>query len=174
MRKYLFAALLLLGASAAMAENETVAKPVTEQTGEVAEVITRKVEKKLLPVPECNDEKLLAKTKEFLTAYFAKSDNKGVIFRRRKHFMLNGLADFTTENIANYKSAATRPISDIIIELQMNEKIVEENMRLCKKASVSKVLGDLYLLVYPYKEGYKVHILNLDSRNAAGKNTFEY
>lgn len=174
MRKFLFAALFLLGTPVAMAEGEVVTEPVAEQTGEVAEVITHKVEKKLLQVPECNDEKLLAKTKEFLTAYFAKSDNQGVIFRRRKHFILNGITEFTTENIANYKTAAARPISDTIIELQMNEKILEENMRLCKKASVSKVLGDLYLLVYPYKEGYKVHILNLDSRNVAEKNTFEY
>lgn len=157
-----------------VAEEATVATmEATIATDE--NVVTHKIEKKILPLPECDDETLLSKTKEFLTAYFSDTTNEGTMFRRRKHFLLNKLTDFTKENVANYKTAAARPVSDVIIELQMNEKILEENMRLCKKASTSKVLGDIYLLVYPFENGYRAHLLNLD-RDAIinEKNTFTY
>lgn len=173
MRKFLSLALLLLyGAPKAIAEEALHAAEPSAKEAVIQ--ITHKIEKKILPLPECDDEQLLAKTKEFLNAYFAQNDNQGTMFRRRKYFLLNKLTDFTKENIANYKTAATRPVSDVIIELQMNEKILEENMRLCKKSSTSKILGDVYLLTYPYKEGYRVHLLNLDGQAVNEKNIFTY
>lgn len=174
MKKFLFSVLLLLCGNNAFAEEETYQEALQPSAEEVEVTVTHKIEKKMLPLPECDDETLLAKTKEFLTTYFAETDNQSTLFRRRKYFLLNKLTDFTKEDVANYKSAATRPISDTIIELQMNEKILEENMRLCKKASARKVLGDIYLLIYPFEKGYKVHILNQGKQMLGPKNTFEY
>lgn len=174
MKKFFNLALFFLCAVPAVAE-EAQLEAVMETPAEAVEtIITHKIEKEILPLPKCDDEKLLAKTKEFLNAYFAQNDNQSTLFRRRRYFLLNKLTDFTEENVANYKTAATRPVSDTIVELQINEKILEENMRLCKKTAISKVLGDVYLLVYPFEDGYKVHILNLDRRALSEKNTFTY
>lgn len=153
------------------AELEAVTSPAAPET--VAPVVYT-VEKEIKPVPACDDKTLMAKTKEYITAFFDKSENKGVLFRRRRHFLINNMTGFTTENIANYKTAATSPVSDEIVDLQINHNVLEENMRLCKKQAANKLYGDIYLLVYPSEKGYKVHVLNLDKQPLSAKNIFEY
>lgn len=139
------------------------------------ETIVRTVEKNIIPLPDCNDKKLLAEAKAFVTAYYQKYDNKGVMFRRRRHFILNALQNLNTENVANYKTQDARPVSDIIAELKVNQGVLEENMLLCKKQMSIKGVKDIYLLVYPSDGGYKVHVLNLDPKRADGyENVFEY
>ncbi len=139
------------------------------------ETIIHKVEKEILPLPACNDATLLAKTKEFLTEYYAKSHNMGVMFRRRRHFVLNALNGMVKENIANYKTEQARPVSDIIANLKINENVIEENMLLCKKELADKSKNSLFLLVYPVPEGYKVYIVNLDPKHETGmENYFIY
>lgn len=171
--------LLFFGTSAnadeiMQAEKNAVRENITtEQTQEVAPVVYT-VEKKIIPVPACDDKTLMAKTKEYITNFLKKSDNQSTLFRRRRHFLINDMENFTTENIANYKTAAARPVSDEIIDLQMNHNIAEENMRLCKKQAANKLYGDIYLIVYPVEKGYKVHVLNLDKKTLAEKNIFEY
>ncbi len=130
----------------------------------IVETITYEVKKEILPMPTCEDKVLLEKTKEFIKSYYSKSNNNSVMARRKKHFILNGINEFTKENIANYKTESTRPVSDIIAELKVNENIIEENMLLCKNTSKNKYASNIYLLAHPYKKGYKVFLLNLDNK----------
>lgn len=185
MRVFLGFALFLLLSISAKAEEILITEDVQPEADTVLEEINTPdsqtvvpvvytVEKEILPLPSCDDKTLMAKTKEYITAYFAKSDNVGTLFRRRRHFLINNMEDFTLENIANYKTAATSPISDEIVDLQINHNILEENMRLCKKKAADKLYSDIYLLVYPIETGYRVHVLNLDKRSNAVKNIFEY
>ncbi len=179
MKIFWFLSLFLLSAVSAGAEEKPAAENVLEQVSTPAEPetvapVVYTVEKEILPVPACNDKTLMAKTQEYITAFFDKSDNKGVLFRRRRQLLLNNMENFTTENIANYKTAATSPVSDEIMDLQINHNVPEENMRLCKKQAANKLYGDIYLLVYPSEKGYKVHVLNLDRKPLAAKNVFEY
>ena len=153
------------------AELEAITTPTEPET--VAPVVYT-VKKEINPVPACDDETLMAKTKEYITAFFDKSENQGVLFRRRRYFLINNMSGFSTENIANYKTASTSPVSDEIVDLQINHNVAEENMRLCKKQAANKLYGDIYLLVYPTEKGYKVHILNLDRQPLSAKNIFEY
>ena len=174
-----FLSFFLLSAVSACAEEKPAAENVLEQVKTPAEPETvapmvYTVEKEILPVPACDDKILMAKTKEYITAFFDNNDNKGVLFRRRRHLLLNNMENFTTENIANHKTAATSTVSDEIVDLQINHNVLEENMRLCKKQAANKLYGDIYLLVYPKENGYKVHVLNLDRKPLAVKNTFEY
>ena len=118
-----------------------------------AEVFTHKVEKKLLPLPDCKD-----------AGFYAGNADKNAAFRRRRHFITHNLAEFSRENIANYKTEAARPVSDIIIDLKVNKNILEENMLLCKNQSPYKDPGNVYILVYPEDDGYKVHLINLDAK----------
>lgn len=162
----------------AVENNENVVQEEAEQVQseeqKPQDTIVYKIEKEIISLPNCNDEELVEKTKEFIKTYFDKAKSQGVIFRRRKHFILNGVEEFTKENIANYKTPASRPVSDKIIELQMNEKVLEENMLLCKKTSNSKIMKDVFLLLHPVEEGYKVYILNLNTRAPKEENSFIY
>ena len=129
-----------------------------------AEVFTHKVEKKLLPLPDCKDAGLLGAVKDFVAGFYAGNADKNAAFRRRRHFITHNLAEFSRENIANYKTEAARPVSDIIIDLKVNKNILEENMLLYKNQSPYKDPGNVYILVYPEDDGYKVHLINLDAK----------
>lgn len=183
MKKSLIFSLFLLWSLPSLAEEvvapdanveKTTAEDVNVPAEEAVQPVVYKVEKKILPLPECDDAQLLNKTKEFITSYYANNTNQGILFRRRRHFLLNNLNKFSKENIANYKTEAARPVSDAIIDLQMNHNILEENMRLCKKQAETKIANDIYLLVYPFEQGYKVHVLNLDKNRPNDKNIFTY
>ena len=123
--------------------------------------VVHQVEKKVIPMPACDDDTLLKRSSEFIDAYFASNDNAGTIYRRRRYFILHNLDKFQTENVANYKTAATSPVSDIIANIKTNHAVAEENMRLCKNISKDKYAGQIYLLLYPEEDGYRVHIINL-------------
>ncbi len=196
MRKLLFCCLCLLLAQPVWAEPENNSSAVDTSQAEVPqaaeqslpesdasapdeaqpfETIVRKVEKEIIPLPDCNDEKLLAQTREYVAGYYQKNDNLGVMFRRRRHFVLNALHDFSQEKIADYKTQNARPVSDMIAELKVNQGIIEENMRLCKKQIPVKGMKDIYLLLYPEGEGYKVYVLNLNpKRDKTYDNSFVY
>ena len=136
----------------------------------VVETITYDVKKEILPMPTCEDKVLLEKTKEFVREYYGKSIDNSVIGRRHRYFVLNNLNKFDKENVANYKTEKTRPVSDVIASLKINENIIEENMLLCKNTSSNKYANNIYLLAHPTEKGYKVYVLNLDEKN----NFFEY
>lgn len=181
MKKLFFCCLCLLLAQPVCAEQESNSSIVeVSQTAEVSSsentsavqdvsetfaTIVRTVEKDIKPLPQCNDEKLLAEARDFVTKYYQKNENMGVMFRRHRHFVLKALqSEFEQENVANYRTQETRPISDIIAELKVNQGVAEENIILCKKQISIKGMKDIYLLVYPVEEGYKVHVLNLNPK----------
>lgn len=147
---------------------ETAAAPKEE--------ITYTVEKEIVALPKCDNEKLLAKTKEYVAAFFKEqADNKGTPFRRRRHFIEKNLNMFGEENVANYKTASARPVSDIIIDLKANHNVLEENMRLCKNQSKNPTAENLYILVYPAPKGYTVRLINLPyTRNVNQETSFVY
>lgn len=120
--------------------------------------------KKLLPLPDCKDAVLLGAVKDFVAGFYAGNADKNAAFRRRRHFIIHNLAEFSRENIANYKTEAARPVSDIIIDLKVNKNILEENMLLCKNQSPYKDPGNVYILVYPEEDGYRVHLINLGAQ----------
>lgn len=136
------------------------AQAAEENGGEVLTVV-RQVEKKVVSLPECNDAELIAKTKEFIAAYFDKRKDVNAAFRRRRHFITKGVGTFVKENIADYKTDKKRPISDLIVDLKVNQGVAEENIRLCRSQSPNREVSGLYLLLYPQKGGYKVYIPNL-------------
>ena len=141
-----------------------VAASAEEGDRQPAEVFTHKVEKKLLPLPDCKDAVLLGAVKDFVAGFYAGNADKNAAFRRRRHFITHNLAEFSRENIANYNTVASRPVSDIIIDLKVNKNILEENMLLCKNQSPYKDPGNVYILVYPEEDGYRVHLINLGAQ----------
>jgi len=138
--------------------------------------VVYQVEKNLQTLPACSDEKLQISAKEYIKKYLDETLNQGTIFRRHKYFVLHNLDKFAEENIADYKTAATSPVSDMIAHAKMNKGIIEENMRLCKNTSANKYAGKIFLLIYPEDENnYRVNVINL-ARTQIGQSetTFTY
>lgn len=162
---------IILSYSASATDMSSVVETISSESS-TPETIVYEVKKEIKPLPTCDDKLLIEKTKEFISSYYNKNIDNSVVARRKKHFVLAGLNNFSKENIANYKTEKTRPMSDIIAELKINENIIEENMLLCKNTSSNKYAGNIYILLHPLKKGYKVFLLNLDEKNK--DNFFEY
>ena len=139
-------------------------------------VIEHQVEKDIKVIPACDDEKLQKNTIEYIQKYFDATPNQSTIFRRHKYFVLHNLDKFAEENLADYKTAATSPVSDIIAYIKMNRGVIEENMRLCKNTSTNNHVKNIYLLVYPEDDSnYRVNVINLSpSLTELDKTNFVY
>lgn len=124
--------------------------------------INRSLEQKKINMPLCDDENLLEVTKDYIVSYFRKSQNEGTLYRRYRHFILQNINQFREENIANYKSAQTRPVSDIITDIKINKGVAEENIRLCKNYSKDRFAGKMYMIIYPSEANvFQVQLINL-------------
>lgn len=121
----------------------------------------REIPKNIVVPPSCEDEKLQQETIKYVNDYFNLTKNEGTLYRRRRYFVMHNLDKFKEENIANYKTEATSPVSDIIASIKVNKGIDEENMRLCKNTSKDKFAGDIYLVIYPEQEGFRTQVINL-------------
>lgn len=143
--------------------------PQTEYE-EVKELTIEKVS-----LPDCEDKKLIETTESYIKEFFDKVPNEGTIYRRRRYFILKNLDKFKEENIANYKTAETSPVSDIIADIKVNKGIAEENMRLCKNQSKDQYAGKVYILIYPDENEIKVRVINLVVKQTIGiETTFVY
>lgn len=152
-----------------IATKQNVAKPEPEET------ILHTVEKKIIPIPECNSPKLLNSAREHIATFLQTYATNSTLFRRRRHFILKSLDTFTTENIADYKTSAQSPVSDIIINLKMNGGVLEENMRLCKNENINRSERPIFLLIWPEEGKYKVRVINLsDKRYVEMETSFIY
>lgn len=139
-------------------------------------VVEHKVEKDIQTLPTCEDENLQKNTYEYVKNYFAASKNTGALHRRQRYFILNNLNKFEEQNIADYKTPETSPISDMIAHIKVNRGVIEENMRLCKNKSENQYAGKVYLLIYPEdKDNYRVNVINLARElSEQNKTTFTY
>ena len=61
------------------------------------ETIVYEVKKEIKPLPTCDDKLLIEKTKEFISSYYNKNIDNSVVARRKKHFVLAGLNNFSKE-----------------------------------------------------------------------------
>ena len=125
------------------------------------EVIVHKIEKDIVSLPSCEDEKLLEAVSNYIKEYYKNNKKSNVYSRRRQYFIENNINSFSKENIIYYKSQDKRPMSDIIVNLKVNSGIIEENMLLCKNNSKNQEASKLYILIHPYEGNYKVHVINL-------------
>jgi hypothetical protein len=142
---------------------------IDEQNSSISEdnVIVHKVVKNIVNIPECNDDKLIKDVNEFIINFYKENKSYNVFERRRKFFILDNLSSFSQENINNYKTEKTKPISDVLIDLKINSKVLEENMRICRNNNPN--VTDFYMLIYYNNEAYTVRLINLKYNQPASE-----
>ncbi len=131
-------------------------------------VIVKTIEKNIVKMPDCNDENLVKAVKDFIVDFYNKNKSYNVFERRRKFFILDNLSYFSRENLDNYKTEKAKPISDILIDLKINQAVIEENIYLCRNNN--KNVTDFYVLVYYANDVYNVKLINLKHKQPAHEN----
>ena len=151
-----------------VAEVETEKEP--EKTEELSVLpnssetmeINKSLEVQKINLPACDDENLLELAKDYITSYFKASHNEGTLYRRYKHFILHNINQFKEDNVANYKTPKTRPVSDVIADIEVNQGITDENIRLCKNQSKNNYAGKMYMIIYPKEINvFQIRLVNL-------------
>lgn len=146
----------------AQMDTQELMEQIDFNEGEKPEIaVLHQVKTLKVELPQCQDENLVAAAQDYIKAVLTQNKDESTLYRRRRYFILHNLDQFTEENVADYKTMATRPLSDVIATIRMNEDIAEENIRLCKNQSMNQYASQIYLLIYPLEEGYKVYVINL-------------
>ena len=154
------------------AKEDIQAEDINVSSPKVELEIEKSLPTQEINLPTCENEKLQEVAKDYVNSYFANSKNEGTLYRRYKHFILQNLNQFKEENIANYKTAQTRPVSDIIADIKVNKGIPEENIRLCKNQSKDHYAGKMYMIIYPQEtDVFQVNLINLTPYKKENKDT---
>ncbi len=161
MYKFLMATVLALVAIQAGAEEFSVSSGQDNVYPEAVEVITHKVENRKISLPACDDKDLLSAVKKFVEGYYADNLDQNVRFRRHRYFTMHNLEKFSEENINNYKTEKTRPVSDVIADVKINQGVAESNIRICKNQNPYTAPKNIYLIIYPEQEAYRCLLINL-------------
>lgn len=161
MHKFLMAAAFAFAAIPAGAEDIAALPGQSKAPAEAAEVITHKVEVPEIPLPACNDKGLLSAVKKFVADYYSDNLDQNVRFRRHRYFTMRNLDRFSEENVGNYKTEKTRPVSDVVADIKINQGVAESNIRICKNQNPYTAPKNIYLIIYPEEEAYRCLLINL-------------
>ncbi len=145
------------------------------ENGSIELEVIHQIDREIVALPTCDDKRLTEQTRKYIEKYLQETTNGGTLQRRRNYFILHSLSNFKQENIADYRTQETSPVSDIIADVKINQAVLEENMLLCKNQSKDKYAQQLYLLVYPKESSYMVRVINLGiEKNNMGNTYFMY
>ena len=111
-----------------------------------------------LVLPECNDEKLLAKVKETVLP-FMQNVLPTVESKRRKHLILKNISNFTEIAAESLTLEKNKAAIAGVLEIKINKNLGAKKLRICK--SLSPILtSDLYVMIYEFEEKVNVDVVN--------------
>lgn len=141
---------------------EAVIDEINISSGQAESVIDKSLATTKVNLPACDNAELVELAKDYITSYFRSSKNEGTLYRRYKHFILANIDQFAEDNIANYKTAKARPVSDIIADIKVNQGLNDANIRICKNQSKNHIAGRMYMIIYPQEINvFQVRLINL-------------
>lgn len=109
--------------------------------------------------PACNDKKL-AETARKITEPYINSPTSTIFNKRRNILITKNINNFVDLSIDKVPSMDNRVIKARITELKINNRLVNDNFKLCQ--SENPILKDkLFILMYDDNNSIKAEILNL-------------
>lgn len=109
--------------------------------------------------PECSDKILIEKTKKTAEP-FVNSQSVSIFNKRRNLLITKNIDNFIPLNISDVSNMKNRVILARMTELKINNKLRNENFRICQ--SDNPILKDkLFILMYDDNDNIKVELLNL-------------
>lgn len=161
LKRYLFIFTILLLSYAKLAyAQETEASQI--QNDELPIFETDVMEKiNLLEAPQCDNPLLFKKVLQKVMDYAATMSTGSTINKRKKALILANINSFEKVDVKNISPETDLKTANALITIKVNKNIDENDFTICKQ--VDSKGKPLYLIIYPYMDNFKVHIINLDS-----------
>ncbi len=111
-----------------------------------------------ITMPLCDDAKLYQKILGEVRAFLTSDGEISVMAKRRNALIGANIEGFEEIPVANFSPETDNNTANALITLKINQKVREEDIRLCRQ----KGEGNLYVILYPYQDNVKGHIINLN------------
>lgn len=113
-------------------------------------------------IPDCNDEKLIARLQQELLPLLDKGGDT-IREKRKVDLTLKNIRNFTQLETANIDSDKDTIAADRIIELKVNQKLRNNDIKVCK--ADSKVIGlPIYVVMYYEQNILQAEVLNFTNK----------
>ena len=109
-------------------------------------------------VPSCADSDLLEKVQDEIKTFQNKQPTNSSLEKRRKALIRANIKGFESVDATNFVPETDYNVANALIMLKINDKIKAEDITLCRQTGQ----GNLYLIMYPFQDKIKTHIINLD------------
>jgi len=117
-------------------------------------------------LPDCNEPQMLEMVTDKIKEHQSSRATGSIIERRAQALMVKNLNNFTELSVEDFDNASNYTVANELVMTKINLRIRAEHMRLCKGSGRSNI----YLLIYPEGEGFRVQILNFVPPTEKGNN----
>lgn len=106
--------------------------------------------------PQCNNQRLHEKVLARIAQYYKENPESSIVEQRKQALMLKSLKNFVPVDIESFPPKESYAVADRLIDIKINDGVKAKDMSLCK----SEGKREIYLLIYPHNNLYKVEIIN--------------
>lgn len=111
-----------------------------------------------ITMPSCDDAKLYQKILSEVRAFLTDDGEISVMTKRRNALIGANITGFEEVPATNFLPETDNNTANALITLKINQKVKGEDIRLCRQTGE----GNLYVILYPYQDNVKGHIINLN------------
>ncbi len=123
--------------------------------------------------PKCDTPQLLEKVIQTIKKHSKLLVSDSTMAKRKKALILSNINGFEEVDIKKFTPQSDYNTANALITIKVNKHYKDEDFILCKQSGQHK--KPLYLIIYPYMDNYKGHIINLEEySNDYEKNSFIY
>lgn len=107
-------------------------------------------------LPDCDNAILIEQVVEKIADYQKSDQAKSIIDQRRQALLVKNMGTFKELPIKDFDNDTNYYVADALIMTKINLHFTEDEMRLCQSSGKTNI----YLLMYPENEAYRVQIIN--------------
>lgn len=111
-----------------------------------------------ITMPACDDAKLYQKILSEVRAFLTDDGETSVMTKRRNALIGANIEGFEEVPATNFLPEMDNNTANVLITLKINQKVKAKDIRLCHQTGE----GNLYVILYPYQDNVKGHIINLN------------
>ena len=112
----------------------------------------------LITMPKCDNAKLYDKVRTIVKDFLDSEHATSSIAKRRNALKNANITGLEAVEVSGFSAETDYNTANALITLKINEKVRAEDIRLCRQTGK----GNLYVILYPYQDNVKGHIINLN------------
>lgn len=111
-----------------------------------------------ISMPNCTDQAFEERVKSEIATFLKTTNATSGMAKRRNALISANITGFEEIDASNFAPETDYNTANALITLKINGKLGADNIRLCRQ----KGKGNLYIVMYPYRDNIKAHIINLN------------